>query len=481
MSFQEELQKLRNSHATVVVLGLGKSGAAAATFFRRLDCGVIIIEKRSKETYLQNSALSLVFRNVINAGAEVSFNDELPEGYEKAALCVISPGISPHSDVPSAIRAHKIPMIGELELGVEYSGIPSIVVTGSNGKSTVVTLIAEMMQYPGSDPYLCGNIGHPVVDLLESSRQPPSCLVVEASSYQLESCTRLHPKVAVLLNISENHLERHGDIEGYRSAKLKQFARQDENDFAVLNCDDPLVYQSRKLIKSQVCLFGQDFAKLVDSKNWAFIRYDTANAIDEIVVQTKQGKETYDLSKCLLVGEHSRYNIAAAILASRLSGAPVHAIERCIETFRGLSHRLEVISRENGKIIINDSKSTTVASTAAALGSVRKAFAGSRIKLLVGGKVKLGSWEPLAKSIKGMGASVDVTTFGGDGAFVAEALKRFGVASATFKTMKEAVVNATQGMQDGEVLLFSPGCASFDEFTDFEARGDMFRSYACPK
>jgi len=395
-------------------------------------------------------------------------------------VCVISPGIALDTPIPSEIKAKRIPIIGELELGVEYSQIPSLIVTGSNGKSTTVSILAELLNYSENKSYLCGNIGHPVVDLLENDTQKPDCLVVEASSYQLESCEVLHPHFGMLLNISDNHLERHGSLQTYRTAKLKLFARQIKDDFAILNSDDPFVLEIAPNLNGKLCLFGQDTSKMKGAFATAVIVYVPHQGIDEIEIRRGTQIERYDISKGRLVGEHNRYNWACAILAARLYGAPSSRIVECIEAFQGLPHRLEIISRADGKIVINDSKSTTVASTTAALDSIHKAFAGCAIKLLLGGKVKLGSWKPLAERIKNI-PTVEITCFGGDGARVAEELLQYGITVARFATMKEAVLHTHQHLRAGEVLLFSPGCLSFDEFTDFEARGDVFKSLICPR
>lgn len=505
MNLQSELQHLINSQTVALVVGLGISGVEAARFLRRIGVRVRCVEREVEERYQQKSKFREEIEGLRALGVEVYFGvdgERVAPLLEGVHLAVVSPGVPLESAICGALSRQRVPLISELELGVEVLGIPAVGVTGSNGKSTTVTLIHHILTAAGFRATLCGNVGTPVVrsaergDVFGQRRSPGEILVVEASSYQLESCRVIRPKVAVFLNLSENHLERHGSMERYWAAKARLFAQQDETDFAVVNTDDPRGRELAASTRGKILHFGTEpySGRAVGS---ALIEYDPRAGRDLLVVRGFGAPERYELSACHLLGAHNRYNIAAAVLSTRALGVDVPVVQAAILSFFGLEHRIEVVAEPvaNGgiprRIILNDSKSTTVAATVAALATAFESYPQATLSLLIGGQAKAGSWDPLLSRLESRSASIaPVICFGKDGALLAQHCAARGVPHEIAATLREATERVLTRPVAGasrapgapeptpqEVILFSPGCASFDEFTDFEHRGSMFKSY----
>jgi UDP-N-acetylmuramoylalanine--D-glutamate ligase len=303
-------------------------------------------------------------------------------------------------------------------------------------------------------------------------------LVVEASSYQLEGSAFLKPHVSVVLNISENHLERHGSLERYAAAKERALRLQTAEDVAVINGDDPMVVGMARRCRASKAVFGiaqeGDLSKL--SSTWAHISY-LNNPYGKILVSRGGELEEYLTDHVRLLGRHNRYNMAAAILVARHMGVPPEIVQAGLESFPPLEHRLEIIHNLGGQIVINDSKSTTVAATVAALSTVREHYPSARVALMIGGLSKAGSWEPLLSRISSRsGASgISVVCFGQDGALLASHCRAAGISHVVAPRLQEATTQALSMTLGGGVALLSPGCASFDEFKDFEHRGAAFK------
>lgn len=482
LNVKDLIQNVIRTNGVAVVLGFATTGSQAMRFFTKRSVKTIIIEKNTKEQFILKPSSRKLLEEAQNLGAAIFFGDEIPEDLKKIVnaktpiICVISPGISRMAETPRNIKELKIPMIGELELALSLTNIPYILVTGSNGKSTTVTIIDKMLNLSGINSYLCGNIGRPVLALLDE-KNLPDVLVVEASSYQLESAISLNPKISVILNLSENHLERHVTMEQYRSAKALSFQHQSKDGFTILNADDKWLLPLEEKIPSTKVFFGSS-AKTETSSNYAKVIYNPSSQKDEVILKFQDKLTHFDTSKARLLGEHARFNFAAASIAAILMSASDKAIQEVINTFPGLQHRMERVQTKSDIFAINDSKSTTVASTVAALNSLRRAYPKNPICLLIGGKVKIGSWEPLAKAIKE--SAIDrlltrVVCFGGDGQLIYQDLENMGVKSSLAKNVSGGVSMACDWIRAGEIILFSPGCASFDEFLNFEERGTFFK------
>jgi UDP-N-acetylmuramoylalanine--D-glutamate ligase len=373
--------------------------------------------------------------------------------------------------------------VSELELGVELHGGRAVVVTGSNGKSTTVSLIHHILTRSGQPAFLCGNVGTPVIaseEILAPSSVTRSTLVVEASSYQLESCTVLHPEVSVFLNITDNHLERHGSIERYAAAKSRALRLQSTGDIGIFNGDDPIVRRMAQKCSASAVYFGRrethEMEKL--SHRWAAIQYLPGEK-STVDVQWEQGVEQYDLTNISLLGLHNRYNVAASILAARALGVTQQDIQAALPSFRPLLHRLELVIDAEGTTVINDSKSTTVAATVAAYSTVKESYPGRPVILMIGGLSKAGSWEPLLSMIDPKDTEVPpVLCFGKDAPLLSSHCRAKGISHAVYATLRDATTFAMRPpYDDGRVVLLSPGCASFDEFADFEERGIEFKRF----
>ena len=334
---------------------------------------------------------------------------------ERARAVVKSPGVPREAPVIAEARARGIPVLGELELAWRLLGErPWIVVTGTNGKTTTVELLGAMFRAAELPHAVVGNVGTAASALAGAPLAPRATIVAEASSFQLEDTVALAPEVAVLLNLAPDHLDRHGSFEAYRAAKLQAFARQGPGDVAIAPFDVP--GEARRVAPARV-------------------------------------------GEIRLRGPHNRENAAAAAAAAAAAGVPREAIDEALRTFAGVPHRLEEVAEREGVLYVNDSKATNVDSTLVAL----RAFAGRRVHLLLGGRGKGQDFGPLRAALD---ESVTAYAFGEDAG---------RVPGARFATMAEALAAARAGARPGDVVLLSPACASFDQFQDFEARGEAFR------
>lgn len=489
----------------VVVVGLGISGIGVLELCHDLTLPVIAIEALSEEKYRPPKDVNFA---ALRACPQFSFYWECPASSEppsfimsprKPRLAVVSPGISFEAPLPRALQAEGLQLCTELELGLELLGLPSVVVTGSNGKSTTVCLIHHLLRSLGTSSVLCGNIGTPVVSAVRAQcvrdgriSQAPAAkvVVVEASSYQLEQCESLSPQVSVLLNLSDNHLERHGSMEAYGAAKARVARWQGPEQVCVLNAEDSFCGSSTVRTSAARYWFGanSEFSqRLAPGTVHALVDYDPAAGIDRIALRVageSAAKAVFSLSELKLIGFHNRTNVAAALLAVKGMGVDVAShtleIERAFRTFEPLPHRLQLCAADaRGRQFLNDSKSTTVASTVEALKTCAQHYPGRPIVVMLGGQAKRGSWAPLAAALNQVRDRIsEVVFFGRDGIGVRQNLNTAGLDGSvrTFDAvhLRGAVARVIEEAPDGSLVLLSPGCASFDEFTGFEARGEAF-------
>lgn len=484
MEVDKLIDSLKGTSHRVLVVGLGKSGVAALRYLTSSGICVCGVDQKIRSSFSPE-----LLSELEASGVELYFEDKVARSLAEFALMVISPGIPLNSPILRDARTLRLPIVSEMELGMAIAKLPCIAVTGSNGKSTTVSLVAELLKGQGYRPKLCGNIGTPIVETLcigeEVVSNSQDLLVVEASSYQLESVNTFKPIIGIWLNLSENHLERHGSLDAYGAAKIRMFERQDQECFSIVNVDDRFISSRLKEIPGKICAVSTNASNPELGSRYAIINFHPASGVDRITISMDRVTEEIELRSCPLLGLHNRYNIAASLLAvyawSLKSGRIVNreALIQAVTGFRTLSHRIEPLIITDDLVAINDSKSTTVASSVVALVTVASEFPGRMIKLLLGGKSKKGSWEPLALKAKEFSAILEITCFGADGAAISQELSKEGIRARVFATMKEAVDSACNDLLGGDVLLFSPGCASFDEFSDFEARGNMFRSMIC--
>jgi len=364
-------------------------------------------------------------------------------------------------ETPELVQAKSFgrPVIGELELAARFLKGKILAVTGSNGKTTTTSLLGEILERAGFPTLVGGNIGVPVVALTEESTDS-TWSVLEVSSFQLESTEQFHPSIAVILNITPDHLDRHGTFENYALAKERIFAAQDGNDFAVLNADNVRAAAAAARSKAQVYWFSLEHP--VDQGAWVeggSVLYRSAkNAALEIVMP---------ISGIPLKGEHNIENALAAACAARLAGASVEAIRKGIEGFKAVEHRLEYVATLNGVEIYNDSKATNVDATAKAIAAFP-----SGIHLILGGKDKNSDYTQLADLLRSRVKAVYTI---GSAAEKIESQLRGVVSIHSCETLEKAVAAVAKAAHPGDVVLLAPACSSFDQFESYEHRGRVFK------
>jgi UDP-N-acetylmuramoylalanine--D-glutamate ligase len=434
----------------VVVVGLARSGIAAARFLARRGSSVVATD-RKPQADLPEEALKLA-----EIGVRLELGGHRAETFAGAALVVVSPGVPWQAPELAAARAAGIPVIGELELGVRHISGPVAAITGTKGKSTTTAALGAMLREAGRDVRVGGNIGDAVTGLLDGATDQTS-FVLEVSSFQLEATDTLHPKVAVFLNLSADHLDRHSGFEEYAAAKARIFSNQTETDFAVVNGDDPAVMARARGTRARVVRFGAG-----GDAEAQFVGPDA-------VFWMGGGNEVtlFSRSDVKVPGDHIAMDLLAAATAASLLGVPAQAIRRAVAAFSGVEHVLERVAVVKGVAFYNDTKATNVD---AALKSI-ESFA-TPVLAILGGRYKGGDFAALAPALAGHGKAV--LAIGESRDRIAEAL------SATLpvvacSSLKEAVEEAFRRAAPGDTVLLAPGCSSFDMFTDYAARGRAFK------
>ena len=437
----------------VLVVGLGKSGLAAALFLRRRGAYVTVSDVRSAET-LANDIPAL-----LDEGIMVETGGHGLLTFRRQDLIVVSPGVPLDTPELAQVRSFGLPVIGELELAARFLKGRTVAITGSNGKTTTTTLLGEILKKAGFPTLVGGNIGVPVVGLIDQSTDE-TWSVLEVSSFQLESTEQFHPNIAVILNITPDHLDRHGSFENYALAKERIFAAQNARDFAVLNADNARAADAATRSAAKVYWFSVEHP--VKQGAWleeGFVVYRTArDAATERVMP---------LRGIPLKGAHNVENVLAAVAAARLAGVPAEAIRSAIESFQAVEHRLEFVAAVNGVEFYNDSKATNVDATAKAVAAFQ-----SGIHLILGGKDKGSDYTLLAQLLRERVRAV--YTIGSAAAKIESHLR--GVVSIhSCETLENAVGAAASAARPGEVVLLAPACSSFDQFENYEHRGRVFK------
>ncbi|MCB0354960.1 MAG: UDP-N-acetylmuramoyl-L-alanine--D-glutamate ligase, partial [Bdellovibrionales bacterium] len=354
--------------------------------------------------------------------------------------------------------------------------IPSSIITGSNGKTTTSTLTHTLLESHGVRSLLVGNIGTPLISLLQADGTlrvgNTEIIVVEISSFQIETTSRLSPRSAAFLNCSPNHLDRHGTFERYFSIKSRLITGLAEQARAILNRDSDLVFSLRKQTAAEVLSFG------VSPLNGfgAQLIYGNTQDLPTLEIRLPEGSLSYELRNSPLVGTHNALNLSASLLlCSTFAPLRESAIDAALTNFTPPPFRFEV-SQLGSLTVVNDSKSTTVASTMAAVRSFRESFKGLPFTLLIGGIDKGGDWETLAKALLEC-SSYSIICFGRDRAILLSQLRSAGISELRESpSLRHALEGLPLKIGEPQGLLFSPGCSSFDEFRNFEERGFMFKS-----
>mgnify|MGYP001262225388 CR=1 FL=1 len=484
------IDKVRNGQGHVGVLGLGVSGLAVSTALLAVGSRISAFEGLSQEAYLAKVDAHSKIAPLKTGGVEIFWGaSELPVDIN-LDLLVVSPGVPPSSKIITAARLGEVPIISELELSLLLSGCSSIIITGSNGKTTTVSLISHLLRSCGVRAALCGNIGTPLISTMTADqvrsglKQDLDCVVVEASSYQLEGACFLSPNVSGVLNISENHLERHGSLEAYTKAKLQVYAGQENSAFSLVNVDDSKIIEYLGQLKGHRVDISIDRLRC-SSSDFVAIEGVSDNGGESLDISIGAVKGRIKLGRSQLAGVHNLYNIAFSVAAVIGQGVTdLLLIEESIGTFSALPHRIEQFAIKNKRFYFNDSKSTSVAAIEAAISAVQKVKPNAGVVVLVGGLRKKSNWGVLWQRLQDS-SRYKVFSFGKDGAAIAEDAARHSVKIEYLGMLRELFKGAELIDQinslaaDFEVVLFTPGCASFDEFSGFEERGDLFKNYIC--
>jgi len=445
------MMELKNKK--VLVVGLGKSGLAAALFLRRRGAQVTVSDVRSSE------ALAKEIPALIEAGIMVETGGHGLLTFRRQDLIVVSPGVPLDTPELVQVKSFGLPIIGELELAGRFLKGKILAVTGSNGKTTTTTLLGDILAAGGLPTLVGGNIGVPVVALIDSSTDE-SWSVLEVSSFQLETTEQFHPSIAVILNITPDHLDRHGSFENYIRAKERIFAQQSEEDVLVLNADNTPCAEAASRSTAKVYWFSVEHT--VPQGAW----------LEQGSVVYRSAKEAatekvMPLKGITLKGAHNVENVLAAVVAARLAGVPADVIRRAVESFKAVEHRLEYVATQNGVEFYNDSKATNVDATAKAIA----AFNGG-IHLILGGKDKNSDYTQLADLLRQRVSAIYTI---GSAAAKIESHLRGVVTIHSCETMDKAVAAAASAARPGEVVLLAPACSSFDQFENYEQRGLIFK------
>ncbi|MBN1504229.1 MAG: UDP-N-acetylmuramoyl-L-alanine--D-glutamate ligase [Candidatus Eisenbacteria bacterium] len=436
---------------SVLVVGLGRSGLAASEVLRRHECSVTATDTSLKPD------LGPEARALEEQGITLALGGHDASLLKGKDLIVLSPGVPRAIPLIQEALKQGIPVLSEVEIAWELARAPIVAVTGTNGKSTVVTLLGKIVAAAGFEVAVAGNIGIALCAVAESV-PADGVIVAEISSFQLESIDRFHARVAVLLNITPDHLDRYPDVESYAAAKARVFANQIQSDFAVLNADDPAQKQFAVTLGAQVLTFSFTDRKV---ERGAFVRGSS------LWFRDSSGEyEITGVDDVPLKGPHNIANVMACVCASAAAGVRAEQMKRPIEEFRGLEHRLEEVAEIDGVVFVNDSKATNVDSMKYALLSFEKP-----VVLIAGGKDKGGDFAKLARL-----ASEKVKAM----VLMGQAAEKIGrswpsVTAHKAGSMEEAVAAALKQAAPGDVVLLAPGCASFDMFKDFEHRGRAFK------
>jgi UDP-N-acetylmuramoylalanine--D-glutamate ligase len=403
-----------------LVLGLARSGEAAA----------LALVRRGVPTRGVDRAFDLAVGRLAEAGVEIHLGTEEERLLDDVELLIKSPGVPGDAPLPAAARERGIPVWSEIELGFRLLRNPFLGVTGTNGKTTTSELLGAMFRAADRPVAVAGNVGRPLTGL-DSEISPDAWIVCELSSFQLEDVHRFRPRVGVLLNLEPDHLDRHGTFAAYRDAKLRMFQNQTAADTAVVPRD-------------------------VDKVPGGAARVEFA-ADDALPAEP------------LIPGVHNRENAAAATAAARAAGIDDDAVAEALRTFPGVEHRLELVGEIDGVRFVNDSKATN---TAAARRGIA-AYAGQPVRLILGGSLKGESFDELAEEIPNAVRSIDL--IGEATEQLAAALGRAGRPYRRSGDLATAVGAAAGDAEPGDVVLLSPACASYDQFRNFEERGEAFR------
>jgi UDP-N-acetylmuramoylalanine--D-glutamate ligase len=435
----------------VLVVGLGKSGVASALFLKDRGARVTVSDTKSPDQL--RDAIPIL----LDHGITVETGGHGERTFRGQDLIVVSPGVPVDAPPLVQARASGEPVIGEIELASQHLPGPIVAITGSNGKTTTTTLAGEILAAGGLPVAVGGNIGTPAISLVEGASRE-TVIVLEVSSFQLETIQTFRPKVAVILNITPDHLDRHRTFQTYVDAKARIFENQQPGDFAVLNEDDPTCRTLRDRTRAEVFWFSRK----QEVQNGAWVRDG------RILFRDSNGqREIMLVSEIPLKGLHNVENVLAGVCAGALMGCEPAKIRKAIQEFKAVEHRLEYVATIKGVEYFNDSKATNVDATIKALESFPK-----NIHLILGGKDKGSDYTVLNDLLRERVKRV--YTIGAAAEKIESQIK--GAAETVHaETLDNAIRRAAAVAQPGDIVLLAPACASFDQFQSYNHRGRVFK------
>jgi UDP-N-acetylmuramoylalanine--D-glutamate ligase len=436
----------------VLVVGLGKSGVASALFLEARGARVTVSDAR-RQQQLQDQIPAL-----LDKGITVETGKHGERTFQNQDLIVVSPGVP--SDLAQLARARRAgtPVIGEIELAARFLQGEIVAITGSNGKTTTTALTGEVIAAGGSKTLVGGNIGTPAISFVEQSTAD-TWVVLEISSFQLETIESFRPRISAILNLSSDHLDRHGSMANYFAAKARIFENQTAGDFAVLNADDEPTAGLASGLRPGVYWFSRKRAV----ERGAFVRGG------QILFRDERGERAVmACGEITLKGAHNLENVLAAVVMGSLAGVEAARIRTAVKDFKAVEHRLEFVATIAGVDYYNDSKATNVDATIKAL----EAFAGG-IHIILGGKDKGSDYSVLNRLL---GERVRRVYTIGAAARKIESQLASSVPITSSGTLGEAIRAASGNARPGEIVLLAPACSSFDQFHSYEERGRAFKA-----
>jgi UDP-N-acetylmuramoylalanine--D-glutamate ligase len=451
------------TNKNILIVGLGKSGIAAARFAKQKGAFVTVTDMAGEKELGVHAAMAH------QLGVMMEFGKHDIETFERADLIVLSPGV-PHTILPiQRAMAKGIPVVGEFELAARYIREPVIAVSGTNGKTTTTTLLGSMLENSGIKVFVGGNIGNPLIDYAGKTGTA-DMVVAEVSSFQLDTIDTFRPRVGVLLNITDDHLDRYQDFKSYARSKARLFENQQHSDIAVLNGSDPIISSVTKDLHARKLLFSNQENSRVKYRATAIIRRGDSSTPANITIRMKEyQKISLHLSGTYFPGRHNLENAAAASLAALAVGGTPEGVQSALNDFKGLSHRIEYIKTIDHVRVFNDSKATNVDAVIRALETFEEP-----IVLIMGGRDKGGDFRKLSEPIR---HHVKKLILMGEAKHkIKSVLKdacREGVEIVS--SMEGAVISAYHAASPGDIVLLSPACSSFDMYSSYAERGEDFR------
>jgi len=445
---------MRLKDKKVLIVGVARTGIAVAKFLVARGAKVTITDLKTKlELKAELKSLSALKKIKYELGRHSI------KQFVGADLIIVSPGVpSTILQIERALEKN-VPVMSELEFTFHFINVPIIAVTGTNGKTTTTMIIGQMLKNANKSVFVGGNIGNALVNVL-MTKEKFQYVVAEVSSFQLEFIKEFSPKIAVVLNLSPDHLDRHGNMDVYRTLKGRIFENQKIADSLILNDNDPLVKSYSENAQPRIHYFK--IGKLSANQDGISFRNNRFH-----LKSSKLGNEQFASGKMKVKGDHNRENMMAAILVAKILKLSVKAIQQTIDEFAGIPHRLEYVKTRGYVSFYNDSKATNIDAVRRALESFEEPLI-----LIMGGLDKGAPFEELRTIVQ---KKVKVLILMGDAK--SRINRAIGDYTETFivGTLDEAAFMAYQKSRSGDIILFSPGCASFDEFKNFEERGERFK------